>query len=475
MADDEEHDLPTQNDSIFELFGDPPPEPDPQRFGRIPVVRPDAEPGDEPGLGDDTAPGIPGDEDDLEPSEPGAGSAPEADELALPHWSEPPTGQVPRVLAGDRVDDDAWSNVSGPRWRGEEPAWADTDDLADVFGDERGVGRQEPQIFTFDDVDSDVADLPPVAGSPQRADRLGGRSAGGAASRPAAARQPAAADFYDHEPQADRNLGQAVAVGVGVAAIAALAFLNTATTMLLIAVVAGLCGVELYKAMQDGGLRPATLLGITGVVLLPLAVYARGEAAYPLVLFLSVAFGALWYLVGADNHRPVANLGVTIFGIAYVGGLAGFAALLLRFPNGIGLLLAAVIATVAYDVGAYAVGRLAGTHHLSAVSPSKTWEGAIGGTISAVFFSFFIVGLIADGITPFGGEEGRLINTIWLGLVVGVVAPIGDLAESLIKRDLGLKDMGGILPGHGGVLDRFDALLFVLPATYYLARILELS
>ena len=67
------------------------------------------------------------------------------------------------------------------------------------------------------------------------------------------------------------------------------------------------------------------------------------------------------------------------------------------------------------------------------------------------------------------------MNTIWLGLVVGVVAPVGDLTESLIKRDLGVKDMGGLLPGHGGMLDRVDAILFALPATYYLARILELS
>jgi phosphatidate cytidylyltransferase len=439
---------PTDANSIFELFGDPPPEPDAGRFGPVPLVRPE-----------DAV-----DEDDPPPDESGA-TLDTDDELALPHWSAPATGQVPKVLAAERDDDD-WANVSGPRWRGEEPAWAGSDEFADVFGDEQGVtATSSPTLFAFDDVDADHVELPPVAGSPQRADRR--------RARPAAS---SAASFLEQTggDGEDRNLGQAVAVGAAFAAIAALAFLNTATTMLLIAVIAGICGVELFKAMQDGGLRPATLLGITGVVLLPLAVYARGEAAYPLVLFLVVAFGAIWYLVGADHHRPVANLGVTVFGIAYIGGLAGFGALLVRAEHGIGMLLAAVIATVAYDVGAYVTGRLAGSRPMHPISPGKTWEGAVGGTIAAVFFSFFFVGLLADGITPFGGEDGRLINTIWLGLVISVVAPLGDLTESLIKRDLGLKDMGGLLPGHGGMLDRVDALLFALPATYYLARILEL-
>jgi phosphatidate cytidylyltransferase len=452
MADDrEEQDQTARGESIFELFGDPPPEPDPQRFGPVPVVRP----GDPP---DDEAP---------EPSagDEAGGAGPGDDELALPHWSEPPTGQVPRVLAGERPDDPGWSNVSGPRWRGEEPAWATGDDLAGVFADEEGVTR--PQVFTFDDIDADLADLPPAAGAPQRHDPIAPRP------RPAAS-PPPRAEVYDDD-LADRNVGLAIAVGVVFAAIAALAFLDPATTMVLIAVLAGVCGIELFKAMQDGGLRPATLLGITGVVLLPLAVYARGEAAYPLVLFLAVAFGALWYIVGADHHRPVANLGVTLFGIAYIGGLAGFGALLLRSPNGVGLLLAAVIATIAYDVGAYAVGRLAGSRPLTRISPRKTWEGVVGGTIAAVFVSFMAVGLIADGITPFGGPEGQLINTIWLGLVVAVAAPLGDLAESLIKRDLGIKDFGGLLPGHGGMLDRVDSLLFTMPAVYYLARILGLS
>jgi phosphatidate cytidylyltransferase len=471
MADEDNERTSAPDEDVFELFGDPPPEPDPARFGPIPVVRPDDEVDEEAPADAGPVPGgtQPPEAPSSAPVGPAETGAADGDDLALPHWSEPATGQVPKVLGGERSEDETWSGVSGPRWRGEEPAWAD-DDLADVFGDEEGVRRQ-PQVFSFDDVESDLADLPPVAGSPQRHDRVEGTSRRRAATP--------AADLVGPTDEADRNLGQAAVVGVALAAIAALAFLNPWTAVLLVMALAGLCAVELFKAMQDGGLRPATLLGITGVVALPWAVYARGEAAYPLVVFLLVAFGAIWYLVGADAHRPVANLGVTVFGIAYLGGLAGFAALMLRLPNGVGILLAAVIATVAADVGAYAVGRAVGSRgggrHLSRFSPGKTWEGAIGGLIAAVVVSFLVVGLIAEGITPFGGPDGVLMHTIWLGLVVGVVAPVGDLTESLIKRDLGVKDMGGLLPGHGGILDRVDGILFALPAVYYLARILELS
>jgi phosphatidate cytidylyltransferase len=110
------------------------------------------------------------------------------------------------------------------------------------------------------------------------------------------------------------------------------------------------------------------------------------------------------------------------------------------------------------------VGRSAGSRPLSAASPNKTIEGLAGGMILAVVAA---VVFAMVGVHPFDSwQEG-----LKLGILVALVAPLGDLAESLVKRDLGIKDMGSILPGHGGLLDRFDALLFVLPAVWYLARI----
>jgi phosphatidate cytidylyltransferase len=133
----------------------------------------------------------------------------------------------------------------------------------------------------------------------------------------------------------------------------------------------------------------------------------------------------------------------------------------------VAFLVGAVVATVGADVGALVIGGWRGRHPLAPhISPNKTWEGLIGGTVFAVLASAAITGQVH----PFTPGKAAV-----LGLVAAVVAPVGDLCESLIKRDLGLKDMGSLLPGHGGVLDRVDALLFVLPATYYLVRVLHLG
>ena len=161
---------------------------------------------------------------------------------------------------------------------------------------------------------------------------------------------------------------------------------------------------------------------------------------------------------------------VTMFGVLYIGMMGSFVGLMLKDVNGVGMMLAAVIATVGYDVGGLVIGRIAGRTPLAAVSPNKTMEGLIGG----MAVSFAVTVLITGQITPFGDSPGDLGSAFVLGVVAALVAPLGDLCESMIKRDLGIKDMGSILPGHGGLLDRFDALLFVLPATYYTARLLNL-
>src|SRR5690606_27062462 len=141
------------------------------------------------------------------------------------------------------------------------------------------------------------------------------------------------------------------------------------------------------------------------------------------------------------------------------------AALLLRAPHGTGMLVAAVVGTVAYDVAGLFIGRSMGRAPLSVASPNKTVEGTVGGMAAALVAVVVVVGIV-PGVYPFGDS---LVDTILLGVVLALVAPVGDLCESLLKRDLGVKDMGSILPGHGGLLDRFDGLLFALPATYYVA------
>jgi phosphatidate cytidylyltransferase len=165
------------------------------------------------------------------------------------------------------------------------------------------------------------------------------------------------------------------------------------------------------------------------------------------------------------------NVGVTVFGAVYVGLLGSFGALMLARwgDDGIGVLLGAVIATVSYDVGGLLVGRTAGKSKLTGVSPNKTVEGLFGGMIATVVVTVVVVGAI--GIAPWDGVRDAFV----LGVAAAIAAPLGDLCESMIKRDLGVKDMGSILPGHGGLLDRFDALLFVLPVTYEVARLLNVG
>jgi phosphatidate cytidylyltransferase len=266
----------------------------------------------------------------------------------------------------------------------------------------------------------------------------------------------------------DRNLGVAVLVAVVFAAVVLglLKVLGPLGGMIVVVPVLAYATYEYFVAVNTAGFTAPLPVGVAAGAGLAIAAYNYGEPAIPLILVLTTAVGFLWYLVGAGGDRPVANIGVTLLGVGWIGLFGAFAGLLLAGPNGVALLLAAVIPTIGYDVGALFVGRSAGSRPLSAASPNKTIEGLAGGMFLAVVAA---VVFASAGVTPFDSwQEG-----LKLGLLVALVAPMGDLAESLLKRDLGIKDMGSILPGHGGLLDRFDALLFVLPAVWYLARLTD--
>lgn len=428
--------------SIFDLF-EPPPEVDPKKFGPIPII------GDESSTDDSALGGI----DDLLPPEDEGSltSKPTSGGVSLPKWTDPPTGQVPSTVDRDRGE--GWSDVTGPTWKGEGPDTGEADDLADVFGDD-AIASHGGAIEMIDD--EEFADLP-AAGSPQRPGVTGARPA-----------QPATQIADVADDLGERNIPQAILVGVIFAGLALLAFrLGDLATIILIAAVAALAAVELFNSMRLAGLHPATLLGITASVALPLSVYSRDEPGFVLVIGLTVVFGAVWYIVGADTHRPALNLGLTMLGVMWIGGLAAFAGLLVLAEDGRSLVLAAIIVTVAFDTAAYAGGRAIGRTPFHPASPNKTWEGTLVGVIGAIAAGFVVYLL---EISAFSDEW---TGAVYLGLVAGVLAPIGDLTESMIKRDLDVKDMGTLLPGHGGILDRVDGLLFVLPGVYYLARVLD--
>ena len=408
--------------------------------------------------------GLDGPEEAAEPGRSVFGTEPP--DAELPHWSEPPVD----VSGGTGAGDDPWLGLDdGPRWSDDVPEDHESqqpvgdEDAAAMFFDDGPVGSSsvefDPPLLPPDEplpdpptgetptvapsADEPVAPAPPGRGTPRT-----GRSADGG-----------------------RDMPMAIVTGVGLGALALVSFkIGSDATLALTTILLVVAAAEFFLALRRSGYQPASLLGVTAVAALNLAAYWRFEAAVPLVLGLTVLFTMLWYLTGVDRQAPLLNASVTLLGVLYVGFLGSFAGLMLTDPNGIGMLLAAVLCTVAYDTGGLVVGRMAGRSPLSAVSPNKTMEGLVGGM--AVCFAVAV--LVVARITPFGQDPGDLSSAFVLGVVAALAAPLGDLCESMIKRDLGIKDMGNILPGHGGLMDRFDALLFVLPATYYAARLMDL-
>ena len=391
----------------------------------------------------------------------------------LPHWTEPPTGEVPRILAGDDEEEDdleAWSGLTNrqPRWR-EGSDWEEADFEDDSLLDDRDrMGaldehREDRDVFSFgdDEVFDDEAEAAPAArpqttrirtrvpAEPVDYGNDGGNGRGGGGG--------------------DRDLPVAIAAGVGIGVAALLAFrAGPAWAAAFATIIVLLAAAEVFDVFRRSGYKPATLLGLVATGSLMIGGYVRGERAIPLVLALTVVFSMLWYLFGVVKARPALNLGITLLSVMWVGFLGSFATLMLRYPNreGVAFLLGTVLAVVANDVGALFVGRQFGNTPLSETSPNKSWEGWAGGLLA----SLVVCAIFVRELDPWS-----LGSALALAVVASVVGPIGDLCESMIKRDLKLKDMSSVLPGHGGVLDRFDAILFVLPAAYYLVELLDLA
>jgi CDP-diglyceride synthetase len=273
---------------------------------------------------------------------------------------------------------------------------------------------------------------------------------------------------------AGRDMRVAIGSGVLLGAVALACFAaGTVASMVIVCIVVLLATAEAYAAFRRAQYHPATLLGLVAVLSLLIETYNKGVAALPLVLVLLVAGSFIWYLARVEpGAEPVSGISSTVFVFVWVGAFGSFAALLLNpnlFPDrhGIAFVLAAVIVTVADDVGSLLIGAAMGRHRLApSVSPNKSWEGLIGGAVVAILVSVIVVHFI---------HPWTLSKAALYGVVVAIVAPLGDLSQSMLKRHLGLKDMGRLLPGHGGILDRVDGLLFVMPATYFVVKALHLG
>lgn len=213
---------------------------------------------------------------------------------------------------------------------------------------------------------------------------------------------------------------------------------------------------EFYTAVRRSGRHPIALFGFVGIVGATLGAYAWGAIAIPMSFFLVATLLLLFYAVVPGKDDPMANLALTVSVMAWVG-LGAYAMLIAVSDDYQTLVVGVVVAVAAMDIAQYFVGRALGRHQLSPwVSPKKTVEGLVGGVIVAL-----TVGALLHFFPPF-----ELTSGLAIGAATAVLVPTGDLAMSAAKRSLGLKDMGSILPGHGGFLDRIDGLIFVIPAAW---------
>ena len=305
------------------------------------------------------------------------------------------------------------------------------------------------------------------SGMPRRPDP---KRRGGAPQRPPSAGATA--------PAPDgRNLPVAVASGLVLAAVfLALSMWRPAGVVAFVTVALGLAAVEYFARVADKGYRPVIAAGVAACVAAPLAAYWVGDSALPLVVAFAFFAGAIGF-IAADSIEagPMPNMAITMLGVVWIGVLGSFAALILRWstfgagtPWGTDTLVLIAVGVVFNDIGAYFLGSAIGKTPLRPwISPNKSLEGLLGGTALTLLVMLII------GMRDLSDTWSSTSHLLMLGIVISIMAPLGDLTESMFKRNLDVKDFGAIIRGHGGVLDRFDGFLFTLPAVYYLMLVIE--
>jgi phosphatidate cytidylyltransferase len=203
------------------------------------------------------------------------------------------------------------------------------------------------------------------------------------------------------------------------------------------------------------------LVGSVGILV---SAYTTGAEALVVAFLLTVGGTVVWRVLDGSGRPALRDAGASAFATTYLPFLAGFALLMLAAPDGAARVALFVLLGVASDTGGYAVGVLLGRHPMApSVSPKKTWEGLAGSVVLAC-----VVGVVGAQLA----FHAQPVVGVVLGLATVATATLGDLSESMLKRDLGLKDMGHLLPGHGGLLDRLDSLLLTAPAVWLVLTIL---
>lgn len=258
-----------------------------------------------------------------------------------------------------------------------------------------------------------------------------------------------------------RNLPLAIVSGAALAAVVlgTLAW-NPYAFLLVIAAMVGGAVFELDTALRAHGLRPATgVVGGTGLVMV-LGAYEAGAPAQSVGLVLLLLGAVVWAAADQTHPRVLESLAATILMGVWVPFLVSFVGLLLTRDNGAWLVAMTLVLSGVTDIGAYAWGSRFGRRKLApSVSPGKTWEGVLGAVATSL-----VAGAAASLLIP----DLPLATALGISAVVAVASTLGDLAESAVKRDLGVKDLGRIVPGHGGIMDRADGTIVAIPAVHLL-------
>lgn len=403
----------------------------------------------------------------------------------LPHWTQAPTGEIPKFIetAEDTISPTpsygssrSNVNVSGSTRRIEPnnppaPVPRDQRENRISIGTDPTDERSRPNSPVSSQSQASGNNPKPARPAQVTRTRPSGRSDSGTAPRsPQRSRSNARQDSAS-----GRDLPTATAVGalLGAVYIAATIFGPVAVMVLLILAL-GLASFEFFTQTSSANYQPAMIVGITGCIAAPLAAYWIGDAALPLVFVFSFIAGAISFIgTSSVDSGSVPNLGITMLGIIWIGLFGSFGALILRLSNsgpgfenvGTDTLFLVVVGVIANDVAAFFVGAATGRTPLrSWISPSKTMEGFVGGAIGT-FVVVIMVGLQS-------GTWTKLSQWLIIAFVISIIGPLGDLTESMFKRNLDIKDFGTLLRGHGGALDRFDSMLFVLPVVYYVTLVL---
>lgn len=224
-----------------------------------------------------------------------------------------------------------------------------------------------------------------------------------------------------------------------------------------------LAGYELYALLAARGYHPAAALGLALMAGLIIAAKQLDGHLVRMTLAAGIILSFLWQIARSPLRRSLNDLALTVTGAVYIGWLAGFMISLRDLPDGLGWILVVLLGTwandsAAYMTGVYLAGRYLGRHAFApTISPKKTWEGSVAGWLACTIVTTLLATYLGAPLLP----------SVALGFAVGVLGTMGDLAVSVIKREAGAKDSSSLIPGHGGMLDRIDSLLFVSVIVYY--------